>query len=116
MSLMSEVVRPRTNLSSIWRLTGRWSGFSPISVFIREGCEKGSVENKRERERASADRFAHNWPMILYVEQHARAFYIFIHTHTKRCEIIKQTNKQKSVRMNIVVSFRGGCGATHDVV
>jgi hypothetical protein len=53
----------------------------------------------RERERE-------NWPIVsliigqlLYVEQHARAFYIFIHTHTKRCEIIKQTNKQKSVRI-----------------
>lgn len=34
----------------------------------------------RERERELADRSAHNWPII--IEQHARALYIYIYTHT----------------------------------
>jgi len=49
----------------------------------------------REREREHRPIVSLIIGQLLYVEQHARAFYIFIHTHTKRCEIIKQTNKQK---------------------
>ena len=60
---------------------------------------RGSVENKREREREHRPIVSLIIGQLLYVEQHARAFYIFIYTHTKRCEIIKQTNKQKSVRI-----------------
>ena len=49
----------------------------------------------RERERE-------NWPIVSLIigqllEQHARALYIYIHTH--RCEIIKQTIKMR-IRMN----------------
>ena len=54
----------------------------------------------RERERESADRFAHNWPII--IENNTRARYIYLYTHTHRCEIIKQTIKMR-IRMNIVV-------------
>jgi len=53
----------------------------------------------REREREHRPIVSLIIGQLLYVEQHARAFYIFIYTHTKRCEIIKQTNKQKSVRI-----------------
>ena len=54
-------------------------------------------ERERERERE-------NWPIVSLIigqllQNNTRARYIYLYTHTKRCEIIKQTNKQKSVRI-----------------